>query len=72
VYNWLKLAEQGKYDDVVFHRLIPGFMARLSNWFHLMQKLILKVFFRFKVATQQALDEVAPAIGAVISVTNTT
>ena len=28
VYNWLKLAEQGKYNDVVFHRLIPGFMVR--------------------------------------------
>ncbi|KAG7532068.1 hypothetical protein FFLO_03876 [Filobasidium floriforme] len=28
VYNWIKLAQQGKYDDVVFHRLIPGFMIQ--------------------------------------------
>lgn len=27
VFNWIKLAKQGKYDDVVFHRLIPGFMV---------------------------------------------
>ena len=31
MYNWLKLAEQGKYDDVVFHRLIPGFMVGPSD-----------------------------------------
>lgn len=28
VYNFIKLAKQGKYDDVIFHRLIPGFMVR--------------------------------------------
>lgn len=27
VYNFIKLAKQGKYDDVIFHRLIPGFMV---------------------------------------------
>lgn len=28
VYNWVMLAKQGKYDDVIFHRLIPGFMIQ--------------------------------------------
>ncbi|ORY31009.1 peptidyl-prolyl cis-trans isomerase-like 2 [Naematelia encephala] len=28
VYNFVQLAKQGKYDDVVFHRLIPGFMIQ--------------------------------------------
>lgn len=27
VYNFVQLAKAGKYDNVVFHRLIPGFMA---------------------------------------------
>ena len=26
--NFVKLAEQGFYDDVVFHRVIPGFVAQ--------------------------------------------
>ncbi|OXL06314.1 peptidyl-prolyl cis-trans isomerase-like 2 [Cryptococcus neoformans Gb118] len=26
VYNFVQLAKAGKYDNVVFHRLIPGFM----------------------------------------------
>lgn len=37
VYNFVQLAKAGKYDNVVFHRLIPGFMVRvscrLSVWF---------------------------------------
>lgn len=28
VYNFVQLANQGYYDDVKFHRLIPGFMVR--------------------------------------------
>ncbi|WVF69841.1 peptidyl-prolyl cis-trans isomerase-like 2 [Kwoniella sp. CBS 6097] len=28
VYNFVQLAKEGKYDDVVFHRLIPGFMVQ--------------------------------------------
>lgn len=28
VYNWIMLAKEGKYDNVIFHRLIPGFMVR--------------------------------------------
>ncbi|WVQ76076.1 peptidyl-prolyl cis-trans isomerase-like 2 [Cryptococcus sp. DSM 104548] len=28
VYNFVQLAKQGKYDNVVFHRLIPGFMVQ--------------------------------------------
>lgn len=28
VYNFVQLAKAGKYDNVVFHRLIPGFMVR--------------------------------------------
>ncbi|KAL7423807.1 cyclophilin peptidyl-prolyl cis-trans isomerase Cyp8 [Cryptotrichosporon argae] len=28
VYNFVRLAKAGKYDDVVFHRLIPGFMVQ--------------------------------------------
>jgi hypothetical protein len=27
VYNFVQLAKQGKYDDVIFHRLIAGFMV---------------------------------------------
>nr|ODN74249.1 peptidyl-prolyl cis-trans isomerase-like 2 [Cryptococcus depauperatus CBS 7841] len=27
VYNFVQLAKQGKYDNVIFHRLMPGFMA---------------------------------------------
>lgn len=27
VYNFVQLAKAGKYDNVVFHRLIPGFMV---------------------------------------------
>lgn len=27
VYNFVRLAKEGKYDNVVFHRLIPGFMV---------------------------------------------
>jgi len=27
VYNFVQLAKEGKYDNVVFHRLIPGFMV---------------------------------------------
>jgi peptidyl-prolyl cis-trans isomerase-like protein 2 len=37
VYNWIKLAKQGKYDNVIFHRLIPGFMVcpfRIRNSDH--------------------------------------
>ena len=30
VYNFVQLAKQGKYDNVVFHRLIPGFMVSSS------------------------------------------
>ncbi|KAK8847361.1 peptidyl-prolyl cis-trans isomerase-like 2 [Kwoniella newhampshirensis] len=28
VYNFVQLAKQGKYDNVAFHRLIPGFMIQ--------------------------------------------
>ncbi|TXT08649.1 hypothetical protein VHUM_02777 [Vanrija humicola] len=28
VYNFVQLAKQGKYDNVIFHRLIPGFMIQ--------------------------------------------
>lgn len=27
VYNFIQLAKEGKYDNTVFHRLIPGFMV---------------------------------------------
>lgn len=27
VYNFVQLAKQGYYDNVKFHRLIPGFMV---------------------------------------------
>jgi cyclophilin family peptidyl-prolyl cis-trans isomerase len=26
-YNFLMLAKQGKYNDCLFHRLVPGFMV---------------------------------------------
>ena len=28
VYNFLKLVEDGYYDGIVFHRIIPGFMIQ--------------------------------------------
>ncbi|KIR24784.1 peptidyl-prolyl cis-trans isomerase-like 2 [Cryptococcus deuterogattii LA55] len=28
VYNFVQLAKAGKYDNVIFHRLIPGFMVQ--------------------------------------------
>ncbi|KAH8922213.1 hypothetical protein BT69DRAFT_1282455 [Atractiella rhizophila] len=27
-YNFMRLAEEGKYDNTIFHRLIPGFMIQ--------------------------------------------
>ncbi len=30
-YNFLMLARQGKYNDCLFHRLVPGFMVRISS-----------------------------------------
>ena len=30
-YNFLMLAKAGKYKDVLFHRLVPGFMVSMSN-----------------------------------------
>src|SRR3954452_13002733 len=32
--NFVKLAEQGFYDDVVFHRVIPGFVAQAGDGEH--------------------------------------
>ena len=26
-YNFLMLAREGKYDDCIFHRLVPGFVV---------------------------------------------
>jgi hypothetical protein len=31
VYNFVMLAKEGKYDGVVFHRLMPGFMVSLCR-----------------------------------------
>ncbi|UOH84054.1 hypothetical protein LQV05_000847 [Cryptococcus neoformans] len=31
VYNFVQLAKAGKYDNVVFHRLIPGFMSMANS-----------------------------------------
>lgn len=28
-YNFLQLAKAGKYNDCLFHRLVPGFMVRI-------------------------------------------
>ena len=30
-YNFLMLAKAGKYKDVLFHRLVPGFMVSISK-----------------------------------------
>ena len=32
-YNFLQLARAGKYDNVIFHRLVPGFMVRACSPF---------------------------------------
>jgi peptidyl-prolyl cis-trans isomerase-like protein 2 len=33
VYNFVQLAKQGYYDNVKFHRLIPGFMVSFPYHF---------------------------------------
>jgi cyclophilin family peptidyl-prolyl cis-trans isomerase len=53
VYNFVQLAKQGYYDNVKFHRLIPGFMVSLSP-LPGDQELI----SRSKEVTQQELDGV--------------
>ncbi|KIP12489.1 hypothetical protein PHLGIDRAFT_20956 [Phlebiopsis gigantea 11061_1 CR5-6] len=30
-YNFLMLAKEGKYNDVIFHRLVPGFMVQTGD-----------------------------------------
>jgi peptidyl-prolyl cis-trans isomerase-like 2 len=30
-YNFLMLAREGKYNDCLFHRLVPGFMVRAPS-----------------------------------------
>ncbi|KIK70870.1 hypothetical protein GYMLUDRAFT_79070 [Collybiopsis luxurians FD-317 M1] len=30
-YNWLMLARQGKFDNCLFHRLVPGFMIQTGD-----------------------------------------
>ncbi|KAI0756707.1 cyclophilin-like protein [Daedaleopsis nitida] len=30
-YNFLRLAKAGKYNDVIFHRLVPGFMIQTGD-----------------------------------------
>ncbi len=30
-YNFLQLAKAGKYNNVLFHRLVPGFMVRACS-----------------------------------------
>ena len=32
--NFVKLAKQGYYDDVIFHRVIPGFVAQAGDGEH--------------------------------------
>ena len=32
--NFIKLAKQGFYDDVIFHRVIPGFVAQAGDGQH--------------------------------------
>lgn len=40
VYNFVQLAKAGKYDNVIFHRLIPGFMVRLQVRMRIKGRLI--------------------------------
>ena len=54
VFNFVQLAKQGFYDNVVFHRLIPGFMVD-HHWILIRPTLLMLA--RFKVVILQGLDE---------------
>lgn len=62
------LARQGKYNDVIFHRLIPNFMVRTF----LLPILDLICPSRRKLGTQLALGPVESRIGKHLSETSMT
>lgn len=64
VYNFIMLAKEGKYDDVNFHRLIPGFMVRLLSAND-------DLIGRSKVETQRGADLEASRTGESHSGMNT-
>jgi len=65
VYNFVQLAKQGYYDNVKFHRLIPGFMV--SFYYHFREQ---KLIVRSKEEIQQELDGVENRSGKTRSETN--
>jgi cyclophilin family peptidyl-prolyl cis-trans isomerase len=62
VYNFVQLAKQGYYDNVKFHRLIPGFMVNFFPWPGDQQLTV-----RFKEVIQQELDGVGNRFGEIHS-----
>lgn len=62
VYNFVQLAKQGYYDNVAFHRLMPGFMV--SCW-------LSSLTLRYKEATRQGLVVEGRVSGASHSGTST-
>ena len=65
VYNFVQLAKQGYYDNVKFHRLIPGFMVSFYDHFR-EQKLTV----RSKEEIQQEQDGVGNHSGEIHSEMN--
>jgi cyclophilin family peptidyl-prolyl cis-trans isomerase len=68
-YNFLMLAKQGKYDDVVFHRLVPGFMVKHIRPPSVCQRH--SHLSRSRLVTPQALAQEESLSGARLSEMNT-
>ena len=69
-YNFLQLAKAGKYNNNLFHRLVPGFMVRVQS-FELHPDFT-DLCDRSKQVTQQGPAQVGSHVGAHRSVTSTT
>ena len=65
VYNFVQLAKQGYYDNVKFHRLIPGFMVSFPHYFWVQQ-----LISRSKEVIQRELDGVGNHSGEIHSEMN--
>lgn len=65
-YNWLMLARQGKYNDVIFHRIIPNFMVCILS----VASTHLTGHSRRKLATPLVLGPVGSHTGEHLSETS--